>query len=228
MSYQEIELAFSKQRLSRFLLACKNDEAKALVLYAQNLLLTQKLFTVISCFEVALRNQIDKVYSAAKGPDWIADSISQNGMFAGKKNTITSDVIKKGLRKLGHHYSHGKLIAEMDFGWWRYQLAGPQFTAGGQILLRAFPNKPPSTPSKKINNKYFFDELVPLNDIRNRLAHHEPICFKKGSNEICSQSVRGEYYRIADLLNYMGLSLATMLIGLDKVLDCCDHLDNLK
>ena len=40
------------------------------------------------------------------------------------------------------------------------------------------PNKPKSTSTNNYNNSFVFSELDMINDIRNRIAHHESICFK--------------------------------------------------
>ena len=47
-------------------------------------------------------------------------------------------------------------------------------------LLSVFPSKPKSTPVLRIDNKYIFNELDHINQLRNRIAHHEPICFASG------------------------------------------------
>jgi hypothetical protein len=41
-------------------------------------------------------------------------------------------------------------------------------------LLKIFTNKP-----KDINHKIIYKELDEIRDFRNRIAHHEPICFNK-------------------------------------------------
>ncbi len=59
MEYKVFERIMSKKRMNRYLTACGGDTRKAMTLYRYNLHLTQDVFTVISCFEVALRNAID-------------------------------------------------------------------------------------------------------------------------------------------------------------------------
>lgn len=50
--------------MARYLAASGSNTKKAMTLYRKNLQLSQELFTVISCFEVAIRNGIDRVYVA--------------------------------------------------------------------------------------------------------------------------------------------------------------------
>jgi hypothetical protein len=59
----------------------------------------------------------------------------------------TKNLIDKVVYKLSHNYTHAKLVAEMDFGFWRYLFAQPQYFAGGQMLLHIFSAKPRSTPA---------------------------------------------------------------------------------
>ena len=60
MNYFDFEKAMSPARLNRYLVACNNDATKVLTLYRLNLKLSQELFTIIGCFEVTLRNAIDR------------------------------------------------------------------------------------------------------------------------------------------------------------------------
>lgn len=60
MKYSDFENIMSSQRMERYLSACKGDTRKAMTLYRYNLLISQKMFTIVSCFEVALRNAIDR------------------------------------------------------------------------------------------------------------------------------------------------------------------------
>ena len=62
MKYTEFEKTISQPRMSRYLLACNGNTKKAMTLYRLNLRLSQELFTIICCFEIALRNAIDAQY----------------------------------------------------------------------------------------------------------------------------------------------------------------------
>lgn len=43
-----------------------------------------------------------------------------------------------------------------------------------------FPSEPKSTLVLQIENKYIFNELDHINQLRNRIAHHEPVCSAAG------------------------------------------------
>jgi hypothetical protein len=63
MKYPDFEYIMSATRMNRYLVATGNNSKRAMTLYRKNLRLSQELFTVISCYEVALRNGINRLYS---------------------------------------------------------------------------------------------------------------------------------------------------------------------
>jgi len=131
MKYKEFEKIMSPPRMGRYVAAVGGDTRKAMTLYRQNLKLSQELFTIISCFEIALRNSIDFHYVGRLGNDWLLNSVNPGGIFTHRNCRKTKQIGQNGLRKLGTHVTHPKLVAEMDFGFWRYLFARPQFRAGG-------------------------------------------------------------------------------------------------
>lgn len=224
---RDFENIISRPRMNRYLNACNGNSRKAMTLYRKNLKLSQELFTVISCFEIALRNKINAVNSTVYGVDWLKDAASHGGIFDNNNCRHTKSIILQGLRKLSSHYSSAKLLAEMDFGFWRYLFAQPQFHAGGKILLRVFPSKPTSTPAIQYNHSYVFNQLGKINELRNRIAHHEPICFLSGQAVIDTTSVRQHYNLILQLFQWMSIDESALLYGLDHIVTVCNEIDNL-
>lgn len=71
------------------------------------------------------------------------------------------------------------------------------------------------------------NHLASVNELRNRIAHHEPICFKHGTY-IKDTSFAKEHYRlISDFLAWMGIDSGALLFGLDHVILTCNEIDNL-
>src|SRR5689334_10589972 len=102
--------------MNRYNNACGGNTRKAMTLYRLNLRLSQELFTVISCFEVALRNRICKHYMPLMGSNWLKDTAMPGGIFDYWNTHRTKQVINEAVRRLGVNYTHFKLMAEMDFG----------------------------------------------------------------------------------------------------------------
>lgn len=228
MRYSEFEKIMSKPRMGRYLVSVGGDTRKAMTLYRKNLKLSQELFTVISCFEIALRNAIDNLYKTYHGDEWLKTSVSAQGFFNNRKCRKTAGIIKTGLRKLQNDYTHSKLVAEMDFGFWRYLFAGPQFNAAGKRLLKIFPSKPKSTLEVQYDRKYVFRQLEKVNNFRNRIAHHEAVCFRLGYPEIDISFAGQNYSLILELFNWLQINEQTLLYGLDHVNVIINDIENLK
>ena len=230
MKYSEFEHFFSPKRLGRYTLACNGDKRKAMTLYRYNLRLSQEMFTIICCFEVSLRNAIDAELVPLLGPEWLKDSIMDNGVFSLPILSETHEKIFKQYDKLGKSgkYSHSKLLASLDFGTWKYMFSPVQYNQTKQVLLNIFPNKQKSTKTNQINRQYIYNELDKINSLRNRIAHHEPICFRTGQNMIYTDYVKCEHAKIQTLFAWMGIDGKSMLYGLDHVREICDKIDGLK
>jgi hypothetical protein len=227
MKYTEFVKIMSKERTNRYLWACSDISKNAMTLYRLNLKLSQELFTIISCFEVALRNSIDELLKRPLGNEWLKESILGGGIFDVKTCAITAKIIQDNCNKLKNYYSHSKLIAEMDFGFWRYLFAQPQFLASGKILLKIFPAKPKSSPSIQYNHSFVFNELGRINALRNRIAHHEPICFKQNSSIIDTSFAKQNYRLILDFFNWLQINEKDLLYGIDHVNDVILKIDKL-
>jgi len=226
MRYVDFVSVMTNARMNRYVLACSGNTRKAMTLYRMNLKLTQELFTLISCFEVTLRNVIDATVTLSLGNNWLRDAASSRGVFNNSKCHLTRCNINDAINKL-HVYSHYKLVAELGFGFWRFMFAQNQFNATGRILLRVFPSKPISSPKHQYNNIYIFNKLAQLNNIRNRMAHHEPICFLPEEPIKNTSYARQNYNLILQLFQWMEIDERALLYGLDHINTICDEIDNL-
>jgi len=227
MKYSEFEKVLSAARMSRYLSACASDTKKSMTLYRYNLLLSQELLTVISCFEVALRNSINEYCKATLGSDWLRDGIQHGGIFYDRNCRETKKNIDDALINLGASYAHNKLVAELGFGFWRYMFAPHQFTATGRLLLNIFPLRPSTTLTVNYNHTYFFNELQKINQLRNRVAHHEPLCFQQSTAVKNTSFARQQYALIIQLFQWMQIDESALLYGLDHVIEICDKIDRL-
>lgn len=226
MKFADFQNVLSPERLTRYVEACENDTRKAMSLYRLNLSLSQEVFTLLSCFEVALRNAIDNELTFRLGKNWLRDSVSKGGIFDIVSCRDSARIIAKAYNRLSHNgeYSHHKLLAEMEFGIWKYMFANPQYRATGQILLRIFPNKPRSSAEIQYNNSYMFNELDGINILRNRIAHHEPICFARRQPQISTSYILNAYQNLHKLFQWMGIDSHSLLYGLDHVQRVCGRI----
>lgn len=225
MNYQDFESIMSQPRMQRYLLACNNDTRKAMTLYRLNLKLSQELFTVIGCFEVALRNKIDALCLARLGADWLRNAALPTGIFGNIRRT--QNIINKALGQLNQRgYNHQSLLAALDFGFWRYMYSNPLYAATHRLLLGVFPLKPRSTPAIQYNQTFIFNTLKNVNDIRNRIAHHEPICFGVGNIKDTTYAQQN-YNLILQLFQWMNIDASRLLYGLDHINEICSRINSL-
>lgn len=128
MTYSDFERAFSQPRLGRFLIAAKGNQQKAIELYKLNIELSECLFGVLSIFEVVLRNHIDQHYRQLFGDnEWLKNQCGQGGMFShpsfSRYGFESRTRILTTIAQLGKQYTHDRLVAELNFGFWTYMFA---------------------------------------------------------------------------------------------------------
>ena len=92
--------------MERYVRACGGDTRKAMTLYRYNLQVSQEMFTIVSYFEVALRNAIDRKLSENLGDEWLRDSLMPDGVFAEPILRKTRDIITFAHRKLQQSQSY--------------------------------------------------------------------------------------------------------------------------
>lgn len=227
MRYPDFENIMSQARMSRYLLACGGNTKKAMTLYRLNLRLSQEMFTIISCFEVTLRNSVNNCCLGPLGADWLMNAAAAGGIFDNRNCRLTATNINEAITKLGATYTHSKLVAGLGFGFWRYMFAPHQYLATGRIILAVFPAIPANTPIITYNNTFIFNKLAQINKIRNRIAHHEPICFRNGHPVKDTAFARLQYNLILTIFQWMGINSASLLYGLDHIIDICNDIDAL-
>lgn len=213
MTNAQLHTAISQPRFQKYLAACNHNKRKALKLYRANIILSQKLYAVIGIFEIVLRNSIDRHFLSRKGVEWLAESIQPGGYLEANAGCEDSfHAIQEAVLKLGISYTHDRLITRLTFGFWTYQFAPKQFAAGGNSLLDIFPNRPFGTKQKVV-----FQHLIRINDVRNRIAHYEPVCFDKNTGAISTILVEKRYQLIPELLYWLGCNPNKILYGIDGV-----------
>jgi hypothetical protein len=223
MRFSEFEDIFSAKRMQKYVQACGGDTKRAMTLYRYNLKLSQEMFTLVSCFEVALRNRIDKQMTAHLGSDWLRDLVLPGGAFYSDRSVEkTKKIILNAYNELYNcgDYSHSKLLSVMEFGVWKYLFSNVHYRLTGRVLLHSFPNKPRSSAQAQYDHNYIFRELNFINSIRNRIAHHEPICFGNPIG-IDTTYALTHYSRMMTLFLWMGIDASKMLYGLDHVNNVC-------
>ena len=169
------------ERMYRYLNTAKNDKRVAMSLYMYNAKISAAMLSDIHFLEVALRNKFSAVLSAHfvnNGLPWYDDPAFQAIVSQpknGRPNTRTIKAItgaQKSILKnlpINATITPGKLVAELTFGFW-HTLANPdlEHTLWVPVLSKCFGTKAPQRAT-------FNAQLETIRQIRNRVAHHEPI-----------------------------------------------------
>lgn len=164
---EEIELALSYERFSRYLGWAGGDRARGLELYALNTKLSESLYTPLQMLEVVLRNRIHAVMSERMHPGWF-----QDGGFLLLENQRRQ--LEKAIQDLmddGKPPSPGRLVAALTFSFWTSMLS-PAYDALWQTGLHRIAMK---GSGKGVARKELSSPLTPIRTLRNRVAHHEPV-----------------------------------------------------
>jgi hypothetical protein len=228
MTYKQFENIVSARRMERYLIACHGDNKQARRLYRENMRLACEMFIVVSGFEIALRNAIHNKVSARLGEDWLGKSVKKGGIFYSLPPKAKRNIVSTAKKlKVNNKYDADQMVASMKFGTWKYMFSKIQYEATGQCLLKIFPNKPKSSKVQQYDRKYFFNELDHVNSLRNRLAHHEPICFTHYNDEVDLSYAKSEYDRIIKLFVWMGIDHKSLFKGTDQVQTIFTRIDTL-
>jgi hypothetical protein len=138
-------------------------------LYQWNLLVSAALHEVLGILEVALRNGMDRQLQhrhteARLAGDWWDDPARL------LEDRRRDDVRTARARVRRQPVTHGRILAELGFGFWRYLLSSRyEATLWTPALRHAFPYLRPAARDR------VYGPVDRLHRLRNRIAHHEPV-----------------------------------------------------
>lgn len=166
---EHVAVALSPERLGPYLRAVGGDRNEALRLYEWNLAASGALYEALGILEVVLRNALSAQLAVSHG--------GFPGQWYDDPHKLLSDhahediaAARSRVRRLRHAETPGRVIAELNFGFWKFLLAKRyEATLWTPNLRHAFPNLHPQ------NRAPVHRALDGLHALRNRIAHHEPI-----------------------------------------------------
>ena len=213
MKYSDYEKAFSPARLNKYLTACGGDTMAALTLYRHNIKLCQKCYGILNIFEVVLRNAINEHYKAYfADPDWIRHQLQPGGMLDSypRRGSVLNAIAELDN---GGRYTNDRVVSSVTFGFWTYLFTRVPFRRGGSTLLQVFPAK-----TIGLGQRAIFNELQTIKDFRNRIAHHEAICFDSTGTK-STVAVRANYALVIKYIQFLGYQESHIYFGLDILPD---------
>ncbi len=164
-----VATALSAERLVPYLRETNGDLAGAVQLYEWNLAVSGGFYEALGILEVVLRNALSEQLIAHHGTmagHWYDDPLGILSVQAADDIAAA----RHRVARLHRGESPGRVIAELNFGFWKFLLARRyEATLWTGYLRHAFPNLQPQSKAT------VYRSLDALHTLRNRIAHHEPI-----------------------------------------------------
>lgn len=201
--------ALSRDRLSKYLVRTGDDPSRALALYEWNSEVAAALTVVLSVVEIALRNGIHRALTDAFGPTW-----HRIPRLRHSHATVESELAGAEERTRKPAPTLPDIIAASNFNLWR-ELLRPVYAGvfWAKRLPIAFPNLTPTGHARQLLPP-LHSRVERLQDLRNRIAHHEPIL---GSSwERVGAKAAARHAEALELLHWMGDDLARWVGSRDR------------
>lgn len=185
----------SRARMAPYLSTTGGDWDRAVALYDWNTTIAAAFFESIHYLEVGLRNAMDDAASTYLGVSWLAASSSVLTSRSRKAVAIALD------HAGGATAPHGKLVAELPFGFWWSLLADEYNRRLWQPALQHAFDGP-------VRRRTLHAGLDDLRRLRNRIAHHEPIH---------NRDLEADFARVLDISSRIGSALGGHVAATSRV-----------
>lgn len=161
----------SKARLSKYLSKCGGNEKDAILLYHWNSQLSQSLYLPLQSFEIALRNRLNEYLIYLFGARWPYDSRALRTL-ANPEIHLLQKTIDRGVRERRSNPTTDQVVADLSIGFWVSLLAKRY-----HVPLKWRKNLASHifTRSRELSVQAAWEKCRRLRDLRNRVAHHEPV-----------------------------------------------------
>lgn len=191
----------SAPRFATYLAEKASNKEAALELYRWNMELSAAFFVPLQICEVSVRNSIVTAIERTYGPNWPWEK----GFEISLRNPVIGYSPRRDLLGLSRLPTSGKIVAELKFVFWeRMFTKSHDAVIWNKQFKTVFPNTDPLKTIQQLRAEGF-DRLARIRDLRNRIAHHEPI-FRR--------NVQEEYDRIRAVVAWTDETAADWL---DKV-----------
>ncbi|MGL6177715.1 MAG: hypothetical protein ACRC13_00565 [Tannerellaceae bacterium] len=225
MKIKEVERVISKSRFKRYKEACKNRRDLALELYCLNLELSERLYGYISVFEVCLRNSIDSKLKESYNNGWLTTQTKPNGFLS--QNALSGlraksiEARERIMKNKPKGFTPDRHLAALSLGFWVDLFKKKAYAATGKILLEIFPNK-----EKGLTATTVWKDLSKIRIIRNRIAHHQPVCFKDTLIDL--DKVEEVIMLINRYMSYLGCDVEILFSNLPDPTETLEEINKIR
>lgn len=211
INHAAIAKRLTMDRLRSYLVATNDDLPSAIALYDWNAQVGGALHEDIGRLEVVFRNAIDEAlvaYGLAAG--WPTVWYRRRQLFPGRHGVRALDDIKVARERAtrrGAPEAHGKVVAELSFGFWRFLCTKPYLTSlWVPAVADAFRNHPGAGDPRAVREAVD-DRIQRVHFLRNRIAHHEPVHHRNLTRDLDS---------IAELSGWISSDARDWIIGASR------------
>lgn len=157
--------------MERYFAAHTVNSDLAVLHYQCNIELAESFYSSIAVFEVALRNALHRELITMTGrEDWYTVLPTTKGLVGLTRYITQANHQIAGRNELS---TPSKIVAELTLGFWVSLLNSEYELILWKDLRRAFP----AMPKERRQRKNVSAPLNSLRAFRNRVFHHEPICW---------------------------------------------------
>jgi hypothetical protein len=164
--------SLSEARIQRYLAACRGEETDAVKLYAWNGYLSQALYLSLQTWEIALRNRLNAFLCWRYNHAWPYDhGRAVRQLASGEARRLREATQRQEQKRKSPKVPTDAIVADLSAGFWVALLTKSYDVpfAWPHNLPRVFPN------DRSLRRAVAASECGAMLDLRNRIAHHEPI-----------------------------------------------------
>lgn len=202
-----LEPAVSKVRLEAYRPAGASD-LDMLVNYFRNIELSEALYPCLQSFEIALRNSVHTTLSRNFQTEYWFDR--QGLLLSWQERAIRE--ARDELTKRGKPRESGRIVAELNFGFWHSMFNRPYETRlwhanGAVLLVDVFPHLPRTLRTRQS----VWNRCDQIRRLRNRVFHYEPIWARP--------NLTSEHQHILEAVGWINREMR-------DTIDMCDRFDD--
>jgi hypothetical protein len=205
MQLQALRTAISPVRFSTYEPLADCDNRRAVALYLWKARVAEAFYFPLQTNEVLLRNAIAGALAHVYGSKWPFSTSFQKSL-PDKLRGVFITALTPLVDRLGQNgVTVGDVIAALTYGFWVALLTARHQTRIWTPHFRiSFPGVPVGVTREVIHK-----EADRLRDLRNRIAHHEPII---------RRDLAGDYQKILSIISWVCPETASCVIEHSRVL----------
>lgn len=177
-TFETLNYIFSKTRLSPYLK--DGDNVKdVLEKYHSNIILSEAMIPSLHYLEICLRNRIDQLFKKTYASDWLI-TIPHELILSTEDLQKIGKISRRIRRESRREPIHDDIVAQMTFGFWCsffHKKYDPVIWHRKNFITSVFPN----LPRNQRKRSYIEQKILKIKEVRNRIAHHEPIWNRSSS-----------------------------------------------